>query len=559
MISEYTSHDISKILNDNPLDIFEIYHDDSLKDKLIDMKNLPNIDYFNLAYLALNNVSSNAWNIGNILKELVPYSKYDIDNIMSFFNLLHDKEDSISVHFPITKILSENDYMIAKKLLSKLLEENKTYHVASISAILSVLHNEYNENQYEVILNFLGDDHNILHLKYGISFINEFNFSDEELKNIFELFKNKVKLSNEEIDRELLYVSYDLIKKGYEYFSEILLLYINNENIIIKNHLSHVLFLASKKYCHKKWFKDAFLALIDTNIEGQNIIRNIEFILNKYLEIDDFNFIEKFLYKWIEKGNLSTLYSKTTLSMFSPKFNEHKLFSKFVTKALVGEDSKLHSILPELIMKNTKLDIEEMNTFNRGDYLYVCRKILGYFYEFSRINTMIYSILSVDDLQENIKNLVLEIFVNHIGKDYPYDTLEYFKNLEDSKLNENEKEAKNTVIIELEKRNEQIQNLPRLKELSSPLHQIRKIQRANSISMNETMKKVEKDSIMSLLGTKIPICCGRGWFSEFRGTFTDVSYMGSHSHSITVPVATRTHPISFELARYHFRIVKKGQ
>ena len=48
-------------------------------------------------------------------------------------------------------------------------------------------------------------------------------------------------------------------------------------------------------------------------------------------------------------------------------------------------------------------------------------------------------------------------------------------------------------------------------------------------------------------------------FSEFNGRFTDIIYMQSHSHSITMPNATRTLPINYELERFNLRTVKKGQ
>jgi len=73
------------------------------------------------------------------------------------------------------------------------------------------------------------------------------------------------------------------------------------------------------------------------------------------------------------------------------------------------------------------------------------------------------------------------------------------------------------------------------------------------------MAESEKDSFLSQFATKIPICCGRGWFSEFQGTFTEVSYMQSHSHSITMPSSSQSQPINYEFDRFQFRIAKKGK
>jgi len=556
-MKEYNENELLQILKDEPIKFFEVSYRTNLKEKLESLQNIPNIDYFELAFKALNE-NGRVWNISNILKELVPYSKYEIQNIIKLLIELYEKKDH-AAHFQITQSLALSNYEVAKELLEKFSHDfSQPFIIPHIAAILSVLHNKYNESQYKTVISFLDSDDNIINLKIAISNIRYFNFSNRELKEILELFKEKVKLSNEEIDRALLYSSCDLIEKGYEYFSEILLLYMNHSDINIKGYMAQVLFYTRESYLNKKWFKKSFLSIIDVDIEHQNIIHNIEFVLEEFLKNDDYSYIKEFLFKWLEKGNLSSISSKSTLSTFSGEFNEHKLFNRFVTESLVYENNQLHQILPHLIEKDIQLDVEIMESFSYEDYLYVCRKILGYFHEFSIMNTMIFSILSVNNLSKRVKDLVTSILVNYIGKDYSHNTLEFFKNLDDFSLNKNEKEVKDKVVNVLEKYNEQIKALPILKELTPPSQQNRLISRTNRITMGKAMKESEKDSFWSQIATKIPICCGRGWFGEFNGDLTDVSYMQSHSHSITMPVSSRTHPVHYELERFNMRVDTKG-
>jgi hypothetical protein len=498
--------------------------------------------------------------LGNILIDFIPYSKVDIDNILKCYKKLHSKENGTSIHFQITKTLVLNNHKLAKELLEKLVTIDDDFIIPHVSAILVELHNSNHESQHNTIINYLKNN-NSIQLQCAISYIQQFNFSDEELKKVFELFKEKVNISNKEIDRELLYSSYDLIEKGYEYFSEILLLYIDNDDFEIKSNLFQILMYACKNHIDKKWFRKLFNSIINIDINNQNIFFNIESVLNNFLKIDDYDFIKNFLYKWIEKGNLSSTSSKNILSSFRHEFNKHKFFSKFVTESLVYENNKLHKVLVDLIDSDVTLDISVLKSFTFQDYLYVCRKILGYFYEFNTINTMIFSILSVDNLSIETKQLVTDILLNYLGKNYSYDTLEYYKQLDDIKLNNNEKEVKDKVVNVLEKRNQQIKELPILKELTPSSQQNRIISRTQSIAMNKAMKKSRKeDSFMSLFfGNEIFIKYGKGSFSEINGAFRDVMYLQSYSHSITMPNATITHPIDYELERFSFRMVKKGQ
>ena len=559
-MKQYDEKDIEEILQNHSIELFDAltYHNKDMYIPIIE-KNCKKdkYDYFNLAHQALES-NVNSWNLGNILIDFIPYSKVDIDNILKCYKKLHSKENRTSIHFQITKTLVLNNHKLAKELLEKLVTIDDDFIIPHVSAILVELHNSNHESQHNTIINYLKNN-NSIQLQCAISYIQQFNFSDEELKKVFELFKEKVNISNKEIDRELLYSSYDLIEKGYEYFSEILLLYIDNDDFEIKFNLSQILMFSAEKYIRKEWFRKLFNSIIDVDINNQNISSNIESVLEKFLKIDDYDFIKEFLYKWIEKGNLSSTSSKNILSSFRHEFNEHKFFSKFVTESLVYENNKLHKVLADLIDSDVSLDISVLKSFNFQDYLYVCRKILGYFYEFNTINTMIFSILSVDNLSIETKQLVTNILLNYLGKNYSYDTLEYYKQLDDIKLNNNEKEVKDKVVNVLEKRNQQIKELPILKELTPSSQQNRIISRTQSIAMNKAMNEGEKDSLLSSLFSKIIIRYGKGSFSEINGNFSDVMYLQSYSHSITMPNATRTHPVDHELERYNFRTAPKGQ
>lgn len=552
---------IEETLKNNEIKLFDVigYEDSKIYIPIIEKVCIKDkIDYFELAYQALSIDSSNNWNIGNILVNLAPYSKIDIDNILKFYKLFHSKQESTSTHFQITKSLVSNNPTIAKILLEELLKINGLFIIPHISAILIELHNSNNESQYKTIVNYLKSN-DVLKLKCVIPYMHIYNFSTKELKEIFGLFNEKVKLSNKEIDRALLYSSYDLIEKGYGNFSEILLLYIKNDDINIKSDLSQVLNYACKNNINEKWFRESVLSIIDVDIEQQNIIFNIELILKAFLEIDDYDYIKEFLYKWIEQGNLSSIFSKNTLSNFGQEFNEYKLFSRFITESLVYENNKLHKVLPDLIGKEITLDVATMKTFTFDDYLYVCRKILGYFYEFKMLNAMIFSILSVDDLSNETKQLVIEVIVNYIGKNYAYDTLEYYKGLDYTKLNDNEKEAKYHIVKKLAVKTQQIKTLPILKELRPSSQQSRLILRTKSIAMNKAMKEGEKDSFLSSLFSKIIIRYGKGSFSMLDGNFSNVMYLQSHSYSVTMPTSSRTHPIEYEYEKYRFRMIQKGQ
>jgi len=547
-------NDLKNILDHEQVNIFKV--------KYSNQKNIFNnyqkvirsykIDFFELALEALTN--QQIWQVGNVLTYLIPYSEFNIEKIIEFYIQSYEKKNGTSHHFRITQKISETNLDISKKLLDTLLKENKPYTIPHISAILVTLHNKYNETQFDRVIEYLKQN-DLIKRKSALGYLHLFDFSEDEYKIIFEELKNISLLRDKELDREVIYKVNDMLDKGYKYFSELLLFYSNEDmHIDLKYDISQILIFQDEKYFKEEWYKKLFISL--SYIEyTTSIVDNIEQILINYLKNNEYDFIEKFITEWMRNSDIY----KHEIPSFFDEFSNHNYFSSFITQTLNNEDDKEHLFISKNLSNNIELDRATMSSFSFEDYLFVCRKILGYFYEFDIQISMVFSILSVENLDERIKKLVIEIIVNHIGENYSSNTIEYLNKLDEKNLNSIEIEVKKIVLHELEKRNKEWQELPRLKELMSPSYENRVIQRTQGIAMSKAMKKSEEDSFFSMIFSDIPIRHGKGWFSEFQGTFTEVSYMQSHSHSIVVPTATRTHPIHYELETYNFRIIKKGE
>ena len=551
-----SKNDLKTILDNKQVDIFKVKYSNrespfsSYREIIKSYK----IDFFRLANKALIS-DQTFWQVGKVLTYLIPYSELNIETIIEFYIQSYEKENSTFQHFRITQKISEVNYDMSKKLLDALLREDKSYTTPHISAILVTLHNKYNETQFDRVVEYLKQDDTIKR-KSALGHLHLYNFSEDEYKIIFDELKNISLLKDKELDREVIYKVSDMLDKGYVYFSELLLFY-NDQDIHmdLKYDISQVLVFQDEKYFKEEWYKKIFMSLSHMEY-NTNIVNNIEQILSFYLNSGDYDFIERFIDEWIRH---SDIYRHKITSFFN-EFSKFEYFSKFITKALNSDNSKIHLLLSNNLTFKVKLDKEILESFDFNDYLYVCRKILGHFYEFDIQMGLIFSILSFKVLSERIKNLVIEIIVNYIGENYSSNTIEYLSALEDKNLNSIEKEVKDVVLQELEKRNQEWIELPRYKELMSSSSENKIIQKIQSISMSKAMKEAEEESfLLSFFGQKIPIRYDKGWFSEFQGNLTEVSYMQSYSHSIIVPTATRTHPIYYELERYNFRIIKKGE
>jgi len=525
-------------------------------------------DFFELAYRALQK-DMYFWEVGTILIKLIPYSKLNKNSILKFLKFLYEKENGTSIHFQITQQLAKIDKNLTFNLLKEFLNIKEEFCIPHIGAILVELHNTYKINQFKTILEYL-DSKNEFKQRCVIGKIHLFDLSEDEVEIIFKKFEHLINQSPK-IDLLIIYNSYDLIKKGYEYFSEIILRFVKSRDKDIKFAISQILVFGSEVFLEREWYLKLFFSLL--NIETSYIANNIDLILRAFLKKNEYQVIEKFLYDWSIRGDLVKIINHNQLSHFIYGFNKSNYFSTFITKALNYKNEKLHLVISNIIHKlflhrnisslsleNIKLDQIVLENFDFDDYIYVIRKILGYFYEFEVINNLILSILKVDNLSKQIINEVKGVIINFIGKNYPYDTKQFYKNLNDEILNEIEKEVKYYVLKVLNKRIEDYKKLSSLKEVEPPKSQTKKILRANSIVMNKAIEKARKeDSLSSLFfGNEIIIRYGKSSFLEINGEISDISYLQTFESKVSVPVASQAYPIALELEMKIFRLAKKG-
>lgn len=555
-----TTRSLLEAMN-NPIDFFKLLP--RTKDEYLPIiqkiQKIQEVDYFELALKALDS-GMNAWEISRPLENIGYLSKLNSINIINFYRKIYESMNgdlTSYVQYDITKELTTCKLDFSSLLLEELLEISEPFVVYHISTILDVLHNVHSQNQYLKTIKLMKNSNHIFHVRSAVNTIIKFKLSEEQVHEVFELFKTKYQLHNEEIDTELIYTTHHLIKK-HAIFKKFIILYADSQNIQILYQLSRILSLDRKECYTEEWFVKCLFALSSTDIEYVGIIRNIDSILSELIKDNQsYETVKIFLYQWINSSDVSVDFSNKTLSSFISSLNESELLGQFITESLFIENSKLHKVLPYFIEESTGLNIKIMESFTEKDFIYICKKVLGYFYEFEVMTRLIFSILSVKNISSDVQNLVIEVFVNHIGKNYAHDTLEYFETLKDNKLNICEKEAKKTILKYVRQYRESIKKLPNLKELKPSSQQNRLITRVQHVSMSDMLKEVKKDSFFGSLGTTVMLSQGKGWFSDRNGKFTDISYVNRISNSVTMPSAIRSHPIHFEWERFHFRLAEK--
>lgn len=550
----------------NPYDFYQILYGIRDEAELIlvceELKKQIGIDYFELANKAIKN-KQDVFFVSHILEKIAFLSILDIQNIIKLYEILYIQMDGDLANFTqyeITKNICIFHKDFSLNLLNELYKNNQDFSIYHISIILLTLHNKHNMNQYIAIKKYLDITSDKNKTLVSIEAISKIDLTDEQQNEIFELLNKIVALNDESFNSSIVY-SCNRMKDKYSSFKMILLKLSATKNKNIKFHISRILTFNKKEEISEEWYLNYLFSLTDTMSNELGIVNNLSHVFVNILEAsNEYIIIKDFFIKWVKNSDISSNFPSKSLEYFIHDFSSKfkVLHNKFITDFFYMENTKLHMILSRLITKKSTLDAESLEQYSDEDLLFICRKVLGYLYDFDNLKNLIWSISSKNNLSLSSQGLLIDIFINHIGVDYPYNTIEFFKNIDIKNLNKAQKNMQQQILQYVEQSLKTYQSLPRLKELVPYSQESREIHKANQLSMAEVMKKAEQNSIFSQLATKIYIKYGKGNFYNINGQYTKPTDMQKISTEMAFPLSENAHPISSAIQRYHFRVAKKG-
>ena len=535
------------------------------------------IDFCELGLKALEN-GSNCFDLLHVLKDALPYLKLDVFTTIAFLQKIYkcmegDLASGIQ-YTPIKKLVNtQPDF--ARKLLKELLKLKDVFIIGYISAIfeefskdnLAEIHNELvsmieinSESEYvlQAIIISLGN------LDY------QSNVNNLLIKKALEVFDKLLKKNNANIKATVVHALGALSKFTDDVFDRLFELACI-EQPQIKFQVSRVLFLYFDEISRSQWFTKILMQLSNTKCEYKGIIDNLNFILWKIIrEKKDYTLTEEFFTKWILENDYgNTDYKLEDLfNSLLPEFIKNQDFlSELITKYFNHESGKLHLAASEIInycnfhkKRQLKLNSDILNQLSFDDLEYICRKILGHIYESTTLCSLIFSVYESNPENNSVQNFIFSIFIDVLGRDYPETVLRFLEEkLTEYNQFENIKNFINTIIETIKKQQEQLNSLTRLKEFLMPRKFAYQISLEENKKMNIIMEQAQKNSIVSLIATQIPLKYGMGWFGYVNEKYSTPSKLTSFSRAVELPHSEMTHPVSAALRRFEFRLTKRDK
>lgn len=554
--------DKQKNLKDFFRQIQDILRDDKFDLVLEEYVKENDIDFFKMAYDAIEN-GNDVFLICHALEKLAKYSAYSTNSLYSLLEKINQlmKNDMASgMQYNITSQVAKKDPGFAESFLSFLMNKNEDWSLGHSSAIYTVLF-ERNQNKiFSEVVHLSTEEAENLQI-IAVQFFGKIIYeklNKDKLHEVFTILEKLRQNKNFALDVQIIHALKSLVYHSSE-FEKIIYEYMNYNDDNIRYQLSHLLFLVCSDYSDKQCFKDLLFSFKDISFEYGGIIQNISMVLNQLLSDKKHkNMIIDFVFEWLLNSDLSD--NSPDLKFFSDFISHKEVADTLLTLGLNHDDYRINKSMSSFMSSEIEFDVAVLNNFDIDDYIYIIRKVLGYFYSFEDTGRLLFSILKTEDLDENIIDTIKGVLINFVGKVYPVDTKDFAeKILEDKKYNKIQKKVAKDILATLEQREKLYESLERPLEVKPLTKEIRLVANAEHQLIQKAYKESENNSTLASLVSKFYIKYGKGSFSYFDGAYQDPMYLKSISHSITMPNSERTNPIDAAMERYFFSIARRGE
>lgn len=534
---------------------------------ILDLNRSHNIDFCTLGCDAIDQGIS-VFDVIQILNDVIPKLNLNVQNTLNLFKRFYDKtkNDGVSyLQYESIKDLVKNQPIIARELLDNLVVWDEPFVSGYISSIFIGFTNGDDQNILDEIkslkvttslyvlyglINVLGrlnysTSQNQLLLKQSLELLGEFeNHNDENVQaSVVHAYGNLLELTTTSIDRILVFSKRGASHTDYA--------------------LSTILF-RNEKYNDQPWFREILMALCRTSVEHKGIIDHLDFVLSKLITKDT-GIVREFISGWLIQSDYrrrANNFAKLFDSLATALAQNRIALQEIVTCLLNDDSSSVHEGVADIVsycslrgVNNIELDKEKLKVIAFNDLVFISKKILGYIFNSENQCSLSFSLIDAAPRNKKIQNLVYQIFVDHIGEDYPSAVIEFMREKKTIRSSI-KKSIAIKVIQKLESVLENRKTLPRIKELQPSSMQVNAILLAQNKVIQESMEKAQKQSFMSLF-THILLKYGNGSFSYRNDEYTQVSKLSSIKSEVELPNSEISFPVYAAFNRTRFRVAKR--
>lgn len=198
-----------------------------------------------------------------------------------------------------------------------------------------------------------------------------------------------------------------------------------------------------------------------------------------------------------------------------------------------------------------------LDTYSFKDIEYVIYKIIGFVSNKDQLSNLIFSALQRSPKENKVGDLVKFFFLQYILLNYK-SSASFLKEKKKKGTNVEQKIA-NNILIEFEKKEKAIRELPRLKELQGSTSRIREYMNRRNKSFNFE-EKIKEGSFFMQFVKNINLRAGKGFFNRLDdNTYSEPSILGAHKMNVELPAGELIDPTGQAFLRMKCQIFKRRE
>ncbi len=277
------------------------------------------------------------------------------------------------------------------------------------------------------------------------------------------------------------------------------------------------------------------------------------------------NFLKAWVVKQPSKGPNDRKFSETFSQCTLQILNHPTLLSGWLTDWLSGDDIKLPSSVAGVLFSistrgssGLRFSTEILDGMSQEELVFLARRFLGYIHDANQLLSLALSLLDMKDPETRAFPLMRSLLIEEIGYDFPGSTIDALKDASQKTNSDSVRQLLDSICLAIETGMDQLEKLPRLKELAPPSALRRQFSLARGRQMSDAAKEAGKKSIFQQIATTTYIKAAHTTFQYQRDSYTEPMQMKSISHSYQLPRRENLDPVGNAIRGFGLRNAKRG-
>lgn len=265
-----------------------------------------------------------------------------------------------------------------------------------------------------------------------------------KISTIIKVITDNIYDSDEQVRRTAIYASAESISITRK-FDFVLFKMAETGDQEVLAALSHQLFLNANCLAGKDVFKKYVRQLCKLLPASKGAVDNFDYILKQLLEDEvQQQFVLTCLTEWVSINGIDNPRNNSFAELFNSTVFElvkrRELLSQIITEWLSSDNRKHASAAAGLLsylwvhgVKDPDFSATLLNNFNKSDFLFLLRRMLGFVHSEDHLLSLTISLLKTADPQQWVFGFVHAALVEEVGMDYPGSTIKRLEQEKDRK------------------------------------------------------------------------------------------------------------------------------